>query len=436
MIGVVLKGYPRLSETFIAQELAGLESLDFPLHLISLRFPTDRHTHPIHSRVTAPVTYLPEYLYQDPARVWRAWRDVRRWATYDRVRRLWWRDLRRDRTPNRGRRFGQALVLAHELQGRVSWLYAHFLHTPASVARYAAALLDIPWSVSAHAKDVWTIPEWEKREKLHSCQWLVTCTRVNAEHLETLGPSDSRVHLVYHGLDFQTFSSPGPRAGEARDDSAAGEPKTRPIEILSVGRMVEKKGYDDLLAALARLPASLDWRFRHIGGGPLAERLKAQVVALDLEQRVEWLGARPQPDILSALRSADVFVLASRIAGGGDRDGLPNVLMEACSQALPCVATRVSAIPELIEHDVTGLLVEPRDVEGLADALTKLISDAGLRQRLGEAGYRCVRSEFSHEVGLAELSALLRPACNEDGDRRGAASPSGARRCGGVNHTT
>ena len=396
-LGVVLKGYPRLSETFIAQELAGLEERGFAQHLVSLRHPTDPYTHPVHDRIRAPVSYLPEYLYQEPARVRRAWADVRTWPTYRRVRAAWLNDVVRDRTPNRGRRFGQALVLASELRGKVNALYAHFLHTPASVACYAAGLLDIPWVVSAHAKDVWTTPEWEKREKLASCRWLVTCTEVNARHLTALSPVPEKVSLVYHGLDFSAFPPPdGVRL-----------PAGEEIKILSVGRAVEKKGYDDLLAALARLPPDLPWRFRHIGGGQLSAALKRQATELGLDCRIEWSGALPQPKVLDALRQCDVFVLASRVAKGGDRDGLPNVLMEAFSQAVACVATNVSAIPELIEDGENGLLVEPRDVPALAERLELLLRDPQLRKRLGQAALHRVRREFAHDAGLDVLAAKL-----------------------------
>src|SRR5579883_1451086 len=137
-IGVILKGWPRLSETFIAQELHALEQRGFRLRLYSLRHPTDRSTHAVSRAVRAPVVYLPEYLYQEPRRVWRGWRAARRLPGYPAALRTWWRDLRRDRTPNRIRRFGQALVLAAELPSDVGYLHAHFVHTPASVARYTA----------------------------------------------------------------------------------------------------------------------------------------------------------------------------------------------------------------------------------------------------------------------------------------------------------
>jgi len=398
VLGIVLKGYPRLSETFIARELAGLEERGFRLHIVSLRHPTDERRHPVHDRVGAPVTYLPEYLYQSPRRVIGAWWSVRRWSSYRRARTMWLRDWLRDPTPNRGRRFGQAVVLAHELRGQVRALHAHFLHTPASVSRYAAALLGVPWTVSAHAKDVWTIPDWEKREKLADCRWLVTCTESNAHHLRELAPEPETVHRVYHGLDTAIFPPPG---SERRSGDGA------PVVILSVGRAVEKKGYPDLLAALARLPEPLSWRFRHIGGGALAGALGRQARSLGIADRVEWLGARTQPEVLREMRGADIFVLASRIARSGDRDGLPNVLLEACSQALPCLATRVSAIPELIESDRTGLLVEPGDVRGLASELERLIREPGLRTRLGAAGQVRVSEAFSFYSGLDALVALF-----------------------------
>ena len=397
-IGVVLKGYPRLSETFIAQELAALERRGLALALFSLRHPTDVARHPVHSEIAAPVTYLPEYLRDEPRRVLRAWRAARRLPGYRAAFAAWRADLARDRTANRIRRFGQALVLAAELPADIGHLHAHFLHTPASVARYAAMMRSLPWSVSAHAKDIWTTPEWEKREKLAACAWAATCTRANAEHLRSLVDDPSRVDLVYHGIDAKRFPAvDGPVA------RAAGQP--RPVVILSVGRAVEKKGYDDLLPALARLPASLDWRFEHVGGGPELAALKEEARALGIAERVAWFGALTQPDVLARYRAADVFVLSSRVAGDGDRDGLPNVLMEAQSQGLPCIATAVSGIPELIEDGVTGLLVPPRDRDALAGAIARLVADPALRVRLGRAGRVRTLSDFSLERGIDRLVA-------------------------------
>jgi glycosyltransferase involved in cell wall biosynthesis len=398
VIAVVLKGYPRLSETFIAHELRALEQAGARLRLFSLRRPTDPSIHPVHREIVAPVVYLPEYLHDEPRRVFRAWHALRYRPGYRSARRIWLKDLHRDPGRNRWRRFGQALVLAHELPADVTWLHAHFLHTPASVTRYASILTGLPWSVSAHAKDVWTIPDWEKREKLADCHWLAACTDVSARHLAALAPCPDRVRRVYHGLDPARF--PPPAATRPLKDGS--DPRS-PVVVLSVGRAVEKKGYTDLLDALARLPTTLNWRFAHIGGGVLLDSLKRQAESLGLLSRVSWHAEQPQERVLAAYRQADLFVLACRIAADGDRDGLPNVLMEAQSQGLACVSTQVSAVPELIIDGETGLLVPPEDAATLSAALERLISDPELRARLGRNGQERVKTSFSFADGVSLL---------------------------------
>ena len=398
-VAFVLKGYPRLSETFIAQEIRALEQRGLDIRIVSLRHPTDRERHPVHEEIRAPVLYLPEYVHEEPLRVARALRAARRLPGFALARRVWLRDLARDRSRNRVRRFAQAAVLAHELPAEVGRLHAHFLHTPASVTRYASLMTGRRWTCSAHARDIWTSPAWEKREKLADCEWLVTCTAVNVEHLRGLAPEPKRVSLLYHGLDLERLPASPPRYS-ARDGSAPEDP----VRILSVGRAVEKKGYDDMLAALAMLPGDVCWRLVHIGGGALAERLQSQAARLGIAERIEWRGARAQAEVLAAYAEADLFALACRMAGDGDRDGLPNVLMEAQSQGLACLSTRFSAVPELITDGVTGVLVESRDVAALHDAFLRLLRDPSLRERLGRAGYERVRSSFSFEAGIDDLA--------------------------------
>jgi glycosyltransferase involved in cell wall biosynthesis len=400
----VLKGYPRLSETFIAQEIHALERRGLDLRLYSLRHPTDPAVHPVHREIAAPVVYLPEYLRQEPLRVLRGWWKARRMAGYRRARACWLADLRRDLTPNRARRFGQACVLAAELPDDIERIHAHFLHTPGSVARYAATMRGLPWSCSAHAKDIWTIPEWESREKLAELDWLVTCSAAGRDRLDTLSNHAGTVHLVYHGLDFDRFPAPPAARPPRRGDQAAD-----PVRLFSVGRLVEKKGYDDFLEALHRLPPEIHWRLTHIGGGSLTADLRTQAEDLGLDDRIDWRGARAQDEVLAAYREADVFVLASRIASDGDRDGLPNVLMEAQSQGLACLSTRVAAIPELILDGETGLLVPPRDPTALSAALTRLIRDPALRASLGAAAARRVRRDFDMKSGIEDLLRRLAP---------------------------
>lgn len=403
----MVKGYPRLSETFIAQELAGLEARGLSFMIVSLRHPTDKAHHPLNDAITAPVVYLPEYLHQEPVRVFFAWLKARRLPGYGLAKTLWVKDLKRDFSRNRIRRFGQALVLAAEMAdfGTIEHIYVHFLHTPASVGRYAATLRDLPWSVSAHAKDIWTTPAWDKQEKLAEMSWLVTCTTAGYRHLRDLAPPDrrERVSLLYHGLDFSRFPPPPDRP--FRD----GTDPQNPVEILSVGRLVAKKGYDDVLAALAQLPSSLAWRFTHIGGGSLQKSLRKTAENLGIAPRITWRGAQAADQVLTALRAADLFVLAPKVAKDGDRDGLPNVLLEAASQGLACLSTDAVGVPELITDQVTGCLVPPSQPQALRDALIRLIGDPHLRHRLGQAGNRHVRATFTAEAGLDILVHKLTP---------------------------
>lgn len=404
-LAVVVKGWPRLSETFIAQELVALEEAGHRLALWSLRFPTDMRTHPLHDRLKAPVHYLPEYLHQEPARVWRGWRAARHLPGYAAAYRLWRADLARDRTRNRARRFGQACVMAAELPSGTPAIYAHFLHTPSSVARYAAVMRGLPWAFSAHAKDIWTSPDWDLREKLSSgtagATFGTTCTAFGAAHLRDLAEDPARVELIYHGLDLSRF--PKPPARPTRLPGA-------PLHLLSVGRLVEKKGFDRLIAALALLPEGLDWRWTHIGGGDLKTSLADTARAAGVARRIEWRGACDQPQVIEAMRAADLFVLPSRIAADGDRDGLPNVLMEAASQKLPILSTPVSAIPEFIENGIHGLLARDRP-EDLAAAIAELASAPPRMERMAEAAYARLVTEFGMSPGISRLSERLTRLC-------------------------
>jgi glycosyltransferase involved in cell wall biosynthesis len=311
-------------------------------------------------------------------------------------------DLRRDPTRNRARRFGQAVVLAAELPEDTSWLHAHFIHTPASVVAYTSLITGIPWTCSAHAKDIWTSPDWDLAHKLDHARWVVTCTRAGFQHLEKLSGAGRRVHLSYHGLDLDRF---GPLRGNRpkRDGSNPADP----ITILSVGRAVKKKGYDILLRALALLHGELSFRFVHAGGGEELEALKALASSLGLDGVTVWSGALAQDDILALYRRSDIFALACRVAKDGDRDGLPNVLVEACSQGLACVSTNIAGVPELLTHEVDGLLAEPENPQALAGMLARLIRDPALRERLGQAAEQRVREHFDHRSSIRQIVGLF-----------------------------
>lgn len=397
-LAIVVKGYPRLSETFIAQEILGIQQAGIPYRIVSLRHPTDKKRHPINERITGAVDYLPEYAYQEPMRVIRGWLKARKFHGYRRALNIWWQDYRRDRTSNRARRFVQAMVMAAELPDDITRIYAHFLHTPASVARYCAIIRGLPWSCSAHAKDIYTSEDWDMREKLRDMDWLVTCTKANVDYLRELAEDPTKVNLLYHGLDFSRFPEELPDR-PMRDGSDA----TNPVTILSVGRLVGKKGYDDLLRALAKLPVGLHWKFVHIGGGN-GNKYKQLASELGIADRCDWQGPRDQKEVIAACESSDLFVLASRIEKDGDRDGLPNVLMEAQLCGLAAVSTAISAIPELIEDGMNGKLVPERDPDALAKALESVISDPAARDQMGRKGNEIVRHDFSFYSGMKDLA--------------------------------
>lgn len=402
-IVVVLKGYPRLSETFIAQELLGLEEAGLDLVLVALRRPTDTKRHPVHHEIKAEVHYLPEYLHDEPLRVLRSVVKSLAFKGFWRALTAAARDFMHDPTRHRVRRLGQAAVLAAEWPRGAEWLHAHFIHTPASVTAYASLITGVPWTCSAHAKDIWTTPDRDLAQKIATARWVVTCTKAGLHHLARLSSNKAKLLLSYHGLDFARF---GKFAGSRPCRNGLDEDD--PVVILSVGRLVEKKGYDVLLRSLALLPQELSWRFVHIGGGAeQIDALKELAESLGLSDRILWKGAQAQEEVLKHYRQADVFALACRIGRDGDRDGLPNVLVEACSQKLACVSTDVAGITELLTDGENGIVVEPDDPQVFAKALLRLIKDPAHRVRLGEAAQRSVREKFDYRSSVRHLVKLF-----------------------------
>jgi glycosyltransferase involved in cell wall biosynthesis len=376
----MVHGWPRLSMTFVAQELVGLEEQGIPL-LIATYGEPDAIRHPIHDRVKADILRLPK---DNPprTRLLAAWRKVRRMPGYRAAKAAFRAELLRGVKRSRWRAFARGMILAAELPSDVRLIYAHFINSATQVARYAALITGLPLAASAHARDIWTANERDKRNKLAAMQWCATCTSLGADHLRGLSERPENVHLIYHGLDFSRFPVEPPRR-----DLADGSDSGHPVLLLSVGR-----------------------RWRHVGEGKILQQLKGNAAELGLSDRIEWLDARDQQFVIKQYRGCDLFVLPCREAADGDRDGLPNVLMEAQSQALACLSTNFSEIPELIKDGQTGVLVPPAKVAPLSQALERLIRSPAERDRLGLAGYHRVRSEFEAEGGIKRIAALLRSA--------------------------
>lgn len=402
-LAVVVKGFPRLSETFVARELEALEArgIDFSLH--ALRHPGSDAAL-VDNRVRAKPQYLPEYLHEAPFAVLSAIAAASRLPGFGRAWRAFREDLSSEFAQARVRRFGQACVLARQMPSSVRHIYAHFAHSPSSVARYAALLRGIGFSISAHAKDIWTAPDWDLTRKLIDASFVTVCNRAGHERLVALGGGD-KVKLIHHGVA-RSLLVERPHA-QTRD----GSDPAAPVRIVAVARAVEKKGLRRLLDALALLPQDLHFQLDHFGGGDLMVELGNKTRLLALEDSVTWHGARPHREVVAALDEADVFVLPAVIGSDGDRDGIPNAVMEAQARGLAVVASRVGGIDEVVFDGRTGVLVEPGDVGALAQALARVAREPGLRASLGAAALAHVGRECDAEAGYDEIAHRLRELC-------------------------
>jgi glycosyltransferase involved in cell wall biosynthesis len=400
-VAYIVKAWPRLSETFILNEIISLEGRGVPIRIFSVK---ERDPGPAHSKVAqvrAKVTYLA---------FWSNWKRTIP-ANLRTLCRQPWRYLRvllqaikvnviRHHRLGPPWHFFEAAYLTDILfREPVDHLHAHFASTPALVALYTHRLRGIPYTFTAHAKDIYVTDPEVFRTKLEEARAVITCTQYNRLFLsKQYGPlCDGKVHSIYHGLDVAQFDFQLP----TRVDS--GEPM-----ILSVARLVEKKGLSDLIAAADILRRrSRVFHVEIIGSGPQREALKAQVKQLRLTDRVRLPGAQAHDVVCLAYQRASVFVLPCVIASNGDRDGIPNVLLEAMASGVPVVSTPVSGIPELIESGHDGLLVPPNDPAALADAIDKLLASQEMRESLARAARTKIESSFSLDASAERLLTVF-----------------------------
>lgn len=401
VLGLILKGYPRISETFISNEIMLLEELGFTIRLFSMRRPREAFSHESVKRIKARVDYLPSTIRGSVPRLLRAnlALALKRPRAYARAARHAWRRYRRTRKTATIKHLLQAGYLVHDLLpgSGVGHLHAHFAHSPTSVAMFASMLSGLRFSFTAHAKDIYTSDPRQLAEKIKMAAFVVTCTEYNRRHLMELSPG-TEVHRVYHGIDVSFF--------QGREKKAGPRP---PYRILTVARITPKKGLPTVYRAVKLLrDQGLDVRHTLIGDGDDRDRILALIRELGLEDWTEWLGTLPHEAVLEQYRRADLFVLGCEVAANGDRDGIPNVLVESLAMGLPAAATDVSAIPELIRPEKTGLLVRPGDPAALAEAMTRLLTDQDLRAGLIEAGRAKVEQDFDNKTLIKSLADIYR----------------------------
>jgi colanic acid/amylovoran biosynthesis glycosyltransferase len=388
---------PTLSETFVIREIAALVRLGARVSLFSFLPPESLAVHPetqgLPLRVTTvlspwrPIFWLAHCYFAcfKPQRYWTCF-----WHYVARIKTTW---------RSRGRLFLYFLAspfAAWSLRrSQISHIHAHFANSPTSVALMASHLAALPFSFMAHAYDVF-VDTLLMPEKLAAAKFVATCSYFNIDYLREhfSAARRARLEVIRYGIDPAAFP---PRQLLAHD---------QPL-LLGVGRLVETKGFHTLVEACARLrEAGSDFSCWIIGDGPEAGRLNALVQTLNLSGSVRLLGKRLPAEVKTFYQQADILIMPSCVRDN-DRDGIPNVLLEAMAMTIPVISTYVSGIPELVRHQETGLLVKPDDPGALAEAIQTLMVDPALARRYASQGRALVEKEFNIYHSAARLLQLF-----------------------------
>ena len=407
-LGYILKGYPRISETFISNEILQLERIGFRIVIFPMRQPRENFTHLSVQQIRAEVHYLPTHLF----------RDFHKWILpnmvlcvlspllYGRALSLAFSRFRRTKKGATFKHLFQAgyMVQRHLRRGtKVDQLHGHFAHSPTSVTMFASMLSGIPFSFTAHAKDIYTSHREQLREKIAKASFVITCTQYNSNYLSAVaGEAATPIHCVYHGIDTRLFTSPGAR-----------QSCSPPYTLLTFARLTEKKGLPTLLLALAELKKrKIPFHHTLIGDGDDRDKILALISQLELTNECTWLGTRTHEEVLEQFRRSDLFVLGCKIAENGDRDGIPNVLIESLAMGVPALSTDVSAIPEVLHHGETGITVPPDQHEKMADAIVELLTNSDLRSRIIANGQTLARCQFDNVMLTKKLGDIFMTHCS------------------------
>jgi glycosyltransferase involved in cell wall biosynthesis len=403
-LAYILKGYPRISETFISNEILLLERMGFTMRLFPMRQPRESFSHASVKDIKARVDYLPTELLIDFFRLLRPniFLAIKKPNHFKETL----------RTAAQGISHGKALAtLKHLLQAGyltnnhldndpdIAQLHGHFAHSPTSVTMFASQLSGIPFSFTAHAKDIYTSDKEKIRRKIARAKFVVTCTQHNKNYLQTIaGNCTTPIYCIYHGIDLKLFQQTTPHS------------KTHnPYKILTVARMTSKKGLPTIYQALAKLQKK-GIQFQHtlIGDGDDREQILALISSLGLKDNCTWLGTQTHEEVLRHFKASDLFVLGCEIAENGDRDGIPNVLVESLAMGVPALCTNVSAIPEILTDGETGMTAPPSQPELFAKSMLRLLTDQNLRERLIAGGQKRVKETFDNRYWIEKLGEIFR----------------------------
>jgi len=390
-VGYVVKRYPRYSETFIVNEILAHEAAGLSLDIFALRLSNDTHFQDTIARVRAPVTYLPATSELSVSEFWNELmatiKTMPGWASgLDAAQGEVARDVY------------QAAVLALRAREKgIEHLHAHFATSATTVARLAALFAGLTYSFTAHAKDIFheDVKHSDLHRKIQDASSVITVSDFNVGFLQDkFGPSADKVQRIYNGLDLSLLPYSSPH--------------DRPPRIVAVGRLIEKKGFADLIAACDELhQRNINFECQIIGGGPLMSPLNVDINQRGLQNKVKTLGPLPQRDVMACLQHAAVFAAPCVVGADGNRDGLPTVLLEAMALGAPCVSTDVTGIPEAIKHEHSGLIVPQKDAAALANALEHLLSHPQERARLAQQARHMIEENFDIHRNTTALRSVF-----------------------------
>jgi glycosyltransferase involved in cell wall biosynthesis len=410
-IGYLLRSYPRLSQTFILNEILALEKIGVPIQIFAMINPHEKVVQMQVDQVQASVQYMDTDQTRTFWRVVKEHVEVARRHLSGYLGSLFYVAVhpRIDRGYTANNRWSCFLQSVHLVSlllkdphhgRRIDHLHAHFAHDPALIAYLVHRIAGTPFSFTAHARDLYQVDKKVLLDRIRHATVVITCCRANLEYLNQIDPSQrSKFSLIYHGVnlrDFQPVSNP--RSYSVSTDRL----------ILSVGRLVEKKGFQDLLEALLLVKRRGE-RFQCAiyGDGPLRQQLQEWIEEHSMHDEIRLCGDRTQQELIAIFQTVTLFTLTPVQTNDGDRDGIPNVLLEAMAVGLPIVTTAVAGIPELVENNQNGLLYSQHDVEGISSGIIELLNDAEKRGQLGRAASKRIREQFDIAQSAKHLKTLF-----------------------------
>lgn len=403
-LAYILKGYPRISETFISNEILLLEELGFRMRIFSMRQPRETFCHDSVKMIRAKVDYLPSELgpqFNDLL-LPNLFLAVKSPKTYKQALQFAHKNISKKTSLATLKHLLQGGYLTNKFLRReeeIRHLHGHFAHSPTSVTLFSSLLSGLPFSFTAHAKDIYTSKPEKLKKRLERASFVVTCTKYNKDYLTSIaGAVTTPIHCLYHGSDLSLFSN-----------TPAHYTTSEPFNIFTVARLTAKKGLPTVYRALAILrQRGLEFTHTLIGDGDDRDLILSTIEELGLEDRCKWLGTRTHSEVLKQFGQSDLFVLGCEISQNGDRDGIPNVLVESLAMGVPAISTNISAIPEILIDGRTGVTVPPSDPEKLADGMQRLLTDTKLRRNVIEGGQSFVKDNFDNRRLIGRLADIFR----------------------------